>query len=91
MVGGGQAGGWAVKTLRDPGYAGALTLVTDEVHPPYERPPLSKALLAGKVAPEPALNGPGSLLNQSRPVFPAWYGVMPEITPVLLWVIQATF
>lgn len=52
VVGGGQAGGWAVKTLRDSGYAGALTLVTDEVHPPYERPPLSKALLAGKVAPE---------------------------------------
>ena len=52
VVGGGQAGGWAVKTLRDGGYTGALTLVTDELHPPYERPPLSKAVLAGKVAPE---------------------------------------
>lgn len=48
IVGAGQAGGWAAKALRDAGFAGALTLVGDEPHPPHERPPLSKAVLAGK-------------------------------------------
>jgi 3-phenylpropionate/trans-cinnamate dioxygenase ferredoxin reductase subunit len=40
VVGAGQAGGWAAKTLRDAGYAGRVTLIGDESHPPYERPPL---------------------------------------------------
>ncbi len=52
IVGGGQAGGWAAKTLRDNGFAGRLVLVGNEAHPPYERPPLSKAVLAGAVPPE---------------------------------------
>lgn len=47
IIGGGQSGGWAAKTLRDRGFSGQLTLVGEEMHPPYERPPLSKALLAG--------------------------------------------
>jgi 3-phenylpropionate/trans-cinnamate dioxygenase ferredoxin reductase subunit len=52
IVGGGQAGGWAAKTLRDRGYTGELVLVGEETHPPYERPPLSKAVLAGEAQPE---------------------------------------
>jgi len=52
IVGGGQAGGWAARTLRASGHAGAIALVADEAHPPYERPPLSKAVLAGSAAPE---------------------------------------
>ncbi len=52
VIGGGQAGGWAVKTLRDEGFAGRVTLVTAEAHLPYERPPLSKAVLLGEVAAE---------------------------------------
>jgi len=48
IVGAGQAGGWVAKTVRDTGYAGALTLIGDEPHRPYERPPLSKAVLAGE-------------------------------------------
>lgn len=47
IIGGGQSGGWAAKTLRDQGFSGKVTLVGEELHPPYERPPLSKALLAG--------------------------------------------
>jgi 3-phenylpropionate/trans-cinnamate dioxygenase ferredoxin reductase subunit len=47
IIGGGQSGGWAAKTLRDRGFSGQLTLVGEDMHPPYERPPLSKALLAG--------------------------------------------
>ncbi|WP_051481845.1 NAD(P)/FAD-dependent oxidoreductase [Paraburkholderia nodosa] len=48
VIGGGQAAGWVVKTLRKEGYQGRLVMIADEVHLPYERPPLSKAVLAGE-------------------------------------------
>ncbi len=51
IIGAGQAGGWAARTLRSEGFTGRLVLIGDETHPPYERPPLSKAVLAGEVAP----------------------------------------
>lgn len=47
IVGAGQAGGWAVQTLRTEGFTGRLVLIGDERHPPHERPPLSKAVLSG--------------------------------------------
>lgn len=47
VVGAGQAGFYAVQTLREKGFEGTLTLIGTENHPPYERPPLSKAVLAG--------------------------------------------
>jgi 3-phenylpropionate/trans-cinnamate dioxygenase ferredoxin reductase subunit len=47
VVGGGLAGGSAVVALREQGYDGRLTVVTNEPHLPYERPPLSKGYLAG--------------------------------------------
>lgn len=49
IVGAGQAGGTAAAALRQLGYAGSITIVGDERWPPYERPPLSKALLQGKL------------------------------------------
>ncbi len=52
VIGAGQAGGWAVQTLRSEGFAGRLVLVGDERHPPHERPPLSKAVLSGAALPE---------------------------------------
>jgi len=52
IVGAGQAGGWAAKTLRAEGYKGRIVLVGDEPHPPHERPPLSKAVLAGQSEPD---------------------------------------
>ncbi|WP_025123081.1 MULTISPECIES: NAD(P)/FAD-dependent oxidoreductase [unclassified Serratia (in: enterobacteria)] len=51
IIGGGQAGGWAAKTLRDRGYTGKLTVVSDEPYDFYERPPLSKAALLDGNAP----------------------------------------
>ncbi|MBW8834796.1 MAG: FAD-dependent oxidoreductase, partial [Burkholderia sp.] len=48
VIGGGQAAGWVVKTLRKEGYDGRLVMIADEVHLPYERPPLSKAVLSGE-------------------------------------------
>ena len=48
IVGTGQAGGWAAQTLRKEGYTGKVVLIGDEPHRPYERPPLSKAVLSGE-------------------------------------------
>jgi NADPH-dependent 2,4-dienoyl-CoA reductase/sulfur reductase-like enzyme len=47
IVGASLAGLRAAESLRRLGYEGALTLVGDEPHLPYDRPPLSKQLLAG--------------------------------------------
>jgi len=52
IVGTGQAGGWAAQTLRKDGHTGAIVLIGDERHIPYERPPLSKAVLSGEAAAE---------------------------------------
>jgi NADPH-dependent 2,4-dienoyl-CoA reductase/sulfur reductase-like enzyme len=51
VVGAGQAGGWAAISMRRAGFAGRILLIGDEPWRPYERPPLSKAMLAAD--PEP--------------------------------------
>ncbi|WP_329074991.1 NAD(P)/FAD-dependent oxidoreductase [Streptomyces niveus] len=48
IVGVSAAGLAAAETLRREGYDGTLTLVGDEPHPPYDRPPLSKQVLSGQ-------------------------------------------
>jgi 3-phenylpropionate/trans-cinnamate dioxygenase ferredoxin reductase component len=52
VIGGGQAGAQALQSLRQGGYAGALTLVGDEPALPYQRPPLSKAYMKGEMTEE---------------------------------------
>ena len=52
VVGGGQAAAQAVQTLRAQNFLGPITLVCDEPHPPYQRPPLSKKYLAGELTRE---------------------------------------
>ncbi|MET0414569.1 MAG: FAD-dependent oxidoreductase [Actinoplanes sp.] len=54
IAGGGLAGAKAAETLRDEGFAGRVVLVSGEDLLPYERPPLSKALLLGTDTPESA-------------------------------------
>src|SRR3954466_15318163 len=54
IVGAGLAGLRTAEALRQLGYAGAIDLVGAEGHPPYTRPPLSKEVLRGEVAPETA-------------------------------------
>ncbi|WP_430791849.1 NAD(P)/FAD-dependent oxidoreductase [Actinoplanes sp. G11-F43] len=51
VVGASAAGLAAAETLRREGYAGSLTLIGDESHPPYDRPPLSKQILSGEWEP----------------------------------------
>ena len=48
IVGGGQAGLEAAAALRTLGYDGTVTLICEEAHAPYQRPPLSKDFLVGK-------------------------------------------
>ncbi|MET9387389.1 FAD-dependent oxidoreductase [Streptomyces sp. NPDC002928] len=50
IVGASLAGLRAAETLREKGFTGSLTVVGDEPHPPYDRPPLSKQVLLGKAA-----------------------------------------
>lgn len=45
IAGAGQAGRWVAWTLRQEGFAGRIVWFGDEAHVPYERPPLSKAVL----------------------------------------------
>ncbi|MCU1372450.1 MAG: NAD(FAD)-dependent dehydrogenase [Ilumatobacteraceae bacterium] len=47
IVGASLAGLRAAETLRSEGFGGSITLVGDEVHAPYDRPPLSKEVLRG--------------------------------------------
>ncbi|MFD8633105.1 NAD(P)/FAD-dependent oxidoreductase [Streptomyces sp. NPDC059533] len=48
IVGAGMAGVQTAVALREQGYAGPVTLLGAEPHQPYDRPPLSKAVLLGK-------------------------------------------
>jgi len=54
VIGAGQAGYWAARTLRSQGHDGPLLLIGAEPHPPYERPPLSKHVLRGDAEPDSA-------------------------------------
>ena len=47
IIGGGLAGAIAAQTLRDEGFDGRITILGEESHLPYERPPLSKDYLQG--------------------------------------------
>jgi 3-phenylpropionate/trans-cinnamate dioxygenase ferredoxin reductase component len=48
IVGAGMAGVQAAAVLREQGFTGTMTLIGAEPHQPYDRPPLSKAVLLGK-------------------------------------------
>lgn len=51
IAGGGVAAASAAESLRGDGFAGRIVVVGDEAEAPYERPPLSKALLRGELEP----------------------------------------
>jgi 3-phenylpropionate/trans-cinnamate dioxygenase ferredoxin reductase component len=52
IVGAGHAAGQVVVSLRQKKYDGKIVLIGDEEHYPYQRPPLSKKFLAGKIPAE---------------------------------------
>ena len=49
IVGGGLASQRSIETLRARGYEGRIAMVCAEAELPYDRPPLSKGMLAGEV------------------------------------------
>jgi len=49
IVGASLAGLRAAEALREKGFEGSLTIIGDEPHEPYDRPPLSKQVLKGWV------------------------------------------
>ena len=66
IVGASLAGLRAAETLRDEGFTGKLTIIGDEKHEPYDRPPLSKQVLKGWVPAE------DTLLPRPRTVDAEW-------------------
>ena len=61
-------------------------LVSDIIYIPRETALLAAARKRGN----PTVNGLGMLLHQARPAFHAWFGIMPEVTPKLRAMIEAT-
>ncbi|HEV2562931.1 MAG TPA: FAD-dependent oxidoreductase [Rhizomicrobium sp.] len=66
IIGAGQAGAQAVATLRTEGFAGTLTMVGDEPFAPYQRPPLSKAYLQGKLERDRLFLKPDAFYTEAR-------------------------
>lgn len=58
IIGAGLAGASAAEELRKLGYDASVTLIGSEQHPPYERPTLSKSVLAGTATRESTLVHP---------------------------------
>jgi len=63
------------------------SLVSDAIYIPLETPLLAAARQRGNNT----VNGLGMLLNQARPAFHAWFGVMPDLTPELNKLVISTF
>jgi shikimate dehydrogenase len=61
-------------------------LVSDIIYVPLETPLLAAARKRGNLG----VNGLGMLLHQARPAFKAWFGVLPEVTPELRRLLEAT-
>lgn len=66
IIGAGQAGLQAAEALRAGGYEANVTLLGDEPHGPYHRPPLSKGWLAGEMdAAQLAMRPPEALARKN--------------------------
>jgi 3-phenylpropionate/trans-cinnamate dioxygenase ferredoxin reductase subunit len=66
IIGAGQAGAQAAAALRSEGFRGEITLIGDEPHLPYQRPPLSKGLLLGKHGVHQTTWRPASFYESNR-------------------------
>jgi NADPH-dependent 2,4-dienoyl-CoA reductase/sulfur reductase-like enzyme len=66
IVGGGLAAQRCAETLRRRGYEGRVRMVCAEPDPPYDRPPLSKELLAGTVEEEAVAYRPAWWYEEKR-------------------------
>ena len=66
IIGAGHAGGRAAEAVRQAGFEGRIVLLGEEAWVPYERPPLSKELLAGEDGPEKTFLNPLAFYEEHR-------------------------
>ena len=66
IVGGGLAAARGVEAIRDGGHDGTVVLVGQESEVPYDRPPLSKAVLLGQALPETATLHPREWYDERK-------------------------
>jgi len=66
IVGAGQAAAQTVASLRSEGFTGDITLIGEEPYLPYQRPPLSKAYLAGELALERLFIKPEEFYTEAK-------------------------
>ena len=66
IVGAGQAASQLIASLRQDGFEGDIALVGDEPYIPYQRPPLSKAFLAGELARERLFIKPDEFYTEAK-------------------------
>ncbi len=66
LIGGGLASSQAAKQLRDKDPDGSITLIGQEPHPPYDRPPLSKEFLRGEKSREQLFFDPAQYFADQR-------------------------
>lgn len=66
IIGGGQGGYQTAASLRGEGYQESITIVGDEPHLPYQRPPLSKGILVSKQDARHALLRAASWYDEQR-------------------------
>ena len=66
IVGAGQSAGQCVVSLRNGGFKGSITIIGEESHPPYQRPPLSKGYLSDKVGIDRVYTKPESFYQENE-------------------------
>ena len=66
IIGAGQGGFQTAVSLRAEGYQESITLIGDEPHLPYQRPPLSKGMLLGKQEERHAILRPAAFFADQR-------------------------
>ena len=66
IVGAGQSAGQCVVSLRSGGFKGSITIIGEESHPPYQRPPLSKGYLSDKVGIDRVYTKPESFYQENE-------------------------
>src|SRR5690606_3139807 len=75
IVGAGQAGFQVAASLRQGGFSGHISLINNEPGLPYQRPPLSKAYLLGKIATSNLAFRPEALFDQQQAERPQGYAL----------------
>src|SRR2546426_1754902 len=66
IIGAGHAGFQLAASLRQHGFSERVTLLNDEGHLPYQRPPLSKAYLKGTGGPDSPMFPPAEIYHDQN-------------------------